>query len=100
MDSTSIMTKVFYLVIPYTPALGGEVVNSSMAFLNQKKTGTTSFGGDHFEDDRVQLEQRMALAAGGLASSGLRAVPLGTEEVIELLYRSFNLNELESPIRL
>mgnify|MGYP003630586792 FL=1 len=100
MDSTSIMTKVFYLVIPYTPALGGEVVSSSMAFLKQKKEGATSFGGSHFEDDRVQLEQRMALAAGGLASSGLRAVPLGTEEVIELLYRSFNLNELESPIRL
>jgi hypothetical protein len=100
MDSTSIMTKVFYLVVPYTPALAGEVVSSSIAFLGQKKSGATSFGGSSFEDDRVQLEQRMALAAGGLASSGLRAVPLGTEEVIELLYRSFNLNELESPIRL
>lgn len=100
MDSTSIMTKVFYLVVPYTPALASEVVSSSIAFLGQKKSGATSFGGSSFEDDRVQLEQRMALAAGGLASSGLRAVPLGTEEVIELLYRSFNLNELESPIRL
>lgn len=100
MDSTSIMTKVFYLVVPYSPAIGSEVVSSSMAFLGQKKTGQASFGGSNFEDDRVQLEQRMALAAGGLASSGLRAVPLGTEEVIELLYRSFNLNELESPIRL
>lgn len=100
MDSTSIMTKVFYLVVPYTPAIASEVVSSSMAFLGQKKSGSTSFGGSNFEDDRVQLEQRMALAAGGLASSGLRAVPLGTEEVIELLYRSFNLNELESPIRL
>lgn len=100
MDSTSIMTKVFYLVVPYSPAIGSEVVSSSMAFLGQKKSAPTSFGGSNFEDDRVQLEQRMALAAGGLASSGLRAVPLGTEEVIELLYRSFNLNELESPIRL
>lgn len=100
MDSTSIMTKVFYLVVPYSPAIGSEVVSSSMAFLSQKKSTPTSFGGSNFEDDRVQLEQRMALAAGGLASSGLRAVPLGTEEVIELLYRSFNLNELESPIRL
>jgi hypothetical protein len=100
MDSTSIMTKVFYLVVPYTPALASEVVSSSIAFLGQKKSGTTSFGSSSFEDDRVQLQQRMALAAGGLASSGLRAEPLGTEEVIELLYRSFNLNELESPIRL
>jgi hypothetical protein len=30
----------------------------------------------------------------------VRAVPLGTEEIIELLYRSFNPGELENPIRL
>jgi len=36
----------------------------------------------------------------GLASSGVRAAPLGTEEIIELLYRSFNVGQLESPIHL
>lgn len=95
MDSTNIMTKLFYIVVPYAPA-PGKVVTSAMSVLNK----TEGASGDSFEDDRVQLEQRMALAAGGLTSSGLRAVPLGTEEIIELLYRSFNLGELESPIRL
>lgn len=94
MDSTNIMTKLFYIVVPYSPA-PVKAVAGAVSLLN--KTGGS---GDTFEDDRVQLEQRMALAAGGLASSGLRAVPLGTEEIIELLYRSFNLGELESPIRL
>lgn len=96
MDSTSIMTKLFYIVVPYAPA-AGKAISSSVSMLGHSKSGQ---GSDPFEDDRVQLEQRMALAAGGLASSGLRAVPLGTEEIIELLYRSFNLGELESPIRL
>jgi hypothetical protein len=48
----------------------------------------------------VQLEQRLSLVAAGLASSGVRAVPLGTEEIIELLYRSFNMGDMESPIPL
>ncbi len=96
MDSTSIMTKLFYIVVPYAPA-GIKSVAGATSFLSHSQG---SEHGSAFEDDRVQLEQRMALAAGGLASSGLRAVPLGTEEIIELLYRSFNLSELESPIRL
>lgn len=99
MDSTSIMTKIFYIVVPYTPGLGTGV-SSAVSFLKHKDSAKLDPAASSFEDDRVQLEQRMALAAGGLASSGLRAIPLGTEEIIELLYRSFNLSELESPIRL
>lgn len=95
IEGTDIMTKTFYLVVPYSPALAGEVV-SSLPFGKKKAGG----GGDdaQFDEYRVQLEQRMALVAGGIASTGLRAVPLGTEELIELLYRSFNLSDLESPV--
>jgi hypothetical protein len=96
MDSTNIMTKLFYIVVPYSPAPAKAVAGAVSMLGRAQGTGST----DTFEDDRVQLEQRMALAAGGLTSAGLRAVPLGTEEIIELLYRSFNLGELESPIRL
>lgn len=96
MDSTNIMTKLFYIVVPYSPA-PAKAVAGAVSMLGR---GQGSGSGDTFEDDRVQLEQRMALAAGGLTSAGLRAVALGTEEIIELLYRSFNLGELESPIRL
>ncbi len=101
MESTSIMTKLFYIVVPYTPALANEV-SSAVPFLGKKPSAHSTGNAevDQFEEHRVQLEQRMSLAASGLAASGLRAVPLGTEEIIELLYRSFNLGELESPIRL
>ncbi len=99
MDSTSIMTKLFYVVVPYTPGLG-KGVSGAVSFLKRSGDTAEQKATSSFEDDRTQLEQRMALAAGGLSSAGLRAVALGTEEIIELLYRSFNLGELESPIRL
>lgn len=102
IDSSDIMTKMFYVVVPYAPSAGSAASNA-VSFLNRKKeggepTGTTQESS--FEESRVQLEQRMALVVQGLASSGVRAIPLGTEEIIELLYRSFNLSELESPIHL
>lgn len=104
MESADIMTKLFYVIVPYTPAIAEQLTKSlpkGLSIPGRKKPEETPQGmTSNFAEDRVQLEQRMALAAGGLASSGIRAVPLGTEEVIELLYRSFNVGELESPIRL
>ncbi len=102
IDSSDIMTKMFYVVVPYSPAVGS-AVSSAVPFLSSKKgpaSHSTGSAGDSFDEHRVQLEQRMALVVSGLASSGVRAIPLGTEEIIELLYRSFNLSELESPIHL
>lgn len=97
-EGSEIMTKLFYLIVPYETAGVNKVSNALSILGNRPQTAaaeTTSF-----EADRAQLNQRMALVSGSLSGTGLRAVPLGTEEVIELLYRSFNLGELETPIRL
>jgi hypothetical protein len=102
IDSSDIMTKMFYVVVPYSPSVGG-TASSALSFLGNKPgpaSHTEGAEGSSFEEYRVQLEQRMALVVSGLAASGVRAIPLGTEEIIELLYRSFNLSELESPIHL
>lgn len=98
-DQVNIMTKTFYVVVPYEPGAGAQVVNS-IPFL--RNTGATPSAGiaNTFEEHRIQLEQRMSLASSGISATGVRAVPLGTEEIIELLYRSFNIGELDSPIRL
>lgn len=99
MDSSDIMTKLFYVVVPYTPAIANQVT-SAIPFL-QKTTGSAApAGADNFEEHRIQLEQRMGLVAAGLQNAGVRAVPLGTEEIIELLYRSFNPGVSENPISL
>ncbi len=96
-DQANIMTKSFYIVVPYTPKMAAAKAVGLGIF---SKTPSQQTANASFEEHRVQLEQRLTLVAGGLAGTGVRAVPLGTEEVIELLYRSFNPGELENPIRL
>jgi hypothetical protein len=97
IEGADIMTKTFYIVVPYTTTSIAQA--SGLPFIGH---GTQSTDGNanssSFEETRVQLEQRMSLVSGGLAQSGLRAIPLGTEEIIELLYRSFNLGDMDNPI--
>jgi hypothetical protein len=94
------MTKTFYNVVPYEGGGGTTVTNTLSSLIGGKKNVEEEGTDLSFDEGRIQLEQRMALVQGGLASAGVRAVPLGTEEIIELLYRSFNIGEMENPIRL
>lgn len=97
-DQANIMTKSFYIVVPYAAHVSAA---RAMNFLRRESTSAKKAAArTSFEEDRAQLEQRLSLVIGGLAGTGVRATMLGTEEVIELLYRSFNPGELENPIRL
>lgn len=97
-DQANIMTKSFYVVVPYSPRASAA---HTIGFLRGGSASEKSAAAQtSFTEDRTQLSQRLSLVAGGLAGTGVRAVQLGTEEVIELLYRSFNPGELENPIRL
>lgn len=98
IEGSDIMTKTFYVVVPYSASAAGVSVKGAFAGIGKSAPAAAAGVDQAFEESRVQLEQRMALVAGGLASAGLRAVPLGTEEIIELLYRSFNLGEMDNPI--
>ncbi len=98
IEGADIMSKLFYVVVPFAPSETAEISKTLSGLM--KKGPTASGGTDMFEEYRVQLEQRMSLVAGGLGSAGVRAVPLGTEELIELLYRSFNVGDMENPIHL
>lgn len=97
-DGTNIMTKTFYLVIPYARSVSFGKAASGLSRFTHSSTPEANADAT-FEEDRIQLEQRMSLAASGLQACGVRAIALGTEEIIELLYRSFNPGALEEPIR-
>ncbi len=102
-DNSSIMTKSFFIVIPYAPALL-QTKDNFMGKLLGKKPSVAEDAAkqkiEDFEEHRSQLEQRMSVVEQGLVRSGVRVVQLGTEEIIELYYRIFNPGDMEKPIQL
>lgn len=98
VDISNIMTKNFFIVVPYEKsAIQAKDISLSNVFgkkQNAKQDQT------NFEEALSQLEQRMAVVEQGLIRSGVRTIKLDTEEVIELYYKIFNPGEQEKPIKL
>ncbi len=90
-SQVDIMTKNFFVVIPYTP-LNLEVKGITK-FL-KPKPGAEERSADKFFEDRTQLEQRVSIVEQGLSRIGIRTALLGTEELIELFYHIFNPEDL------
>jgi hypothetical protein len=101
VESTNIMSKSFFVVVPYDPPLITASKNPISSILPSKsaKTGNTTADAQ-FQEYRSQLEQRVAVVEQGLVRCGIRAAELGTEEVVELFYKLFNPGETEKPIQI
>lgn len=87
LQVSNIMEKRFYVVVPYYL----EVVEAGKGMLpfggSTKKTGINI---NDFESYRVHMAQRVDAIVSGLSEMNLRAVQLGTEGLIELLYTTYN----------
>lgn len=97
-----IMTKNFFIVVPYDPALiarGGGLAGTLGTLTGRGSSTTGVLTDEQFEQYRTQLEQRISVVEQGLVRTGVRVVKLGTEEVIELFYKLFNPGELEKPLQ-
>jgi len=103
VETTNIMTKSFFVVIPYDPPImtGGKNPITK-AFPGKKKSAAeeTKTSDEKFQEYRSQLEQRVAVVEQGLVRCGVRAAELGTEEVVELFYKLFNPGETEKPMQI
>jgi type IV secretory pathway VirB4 component len=96
-ETRNIMKKSFYVVVPYVPPIVSQSkgLQKIFAFLDKKKSAETQSIID-FEEQRVQLEQRVSVVEQGLGRIGLRTAELQSDEVIELLYKTFNPGEFTS----
>lgn len=92
VELANIMSKNFYVVVPYS---ADEVANPTWStkvkkFLNPvAQIASTAEG---FKHAKVKLDERVNHVMAELGSIGLRSLVLNTEELIELLYQSYNLD--------
>ena len=103
-EAVSIMSKSFFIVVPYNTSVLESKGGVSGALGGFFKSPTTKVDKkkslELFEEGRSQLEQRLSVVQQGLSRSSVRAVQLGTEELVEVYYKTFNPNESEKPIQL
>lgn len=103
VENSRIMTKSFYVIIPYNPAAisaggGKKGVGGLSSLIGSQTKGQQSISPQQLAEYRSQLEQRISVVVQGLGRVGVRSAQLGTEEVIELFYRLFNIGELNRPL--
>lgn len=87
---SNIMSKFFYVVVPFSSSedeQSGLVSKLTGIFQPQKTIG---LHGELFTTYKSQLLQRVEHVAAALSGTGVRISQLNTEELIELLYNSYN----------
>jgi len=97
VDNTNIMSKNFFVVVPYYPPIIQLRKTQGVwekIFKRQKKSVEDN---NDFLENRQQLTQRALVIEEGLGRIGLRSTPLDTEGLIELFYKIFNPGELNAP---
>lgn len=89
-EISNIMSKFFYIVVPFSPveSESGGFFKKISSMMNPKRVVIERR--EILETYKSQLWQRVDHITAGLTGIGLQLVPLKTEEIIELLYNSYN----------
>ncbi|MBI3984253.1 hypothetical protein HY346_03045 [Candidatus Microgenomates bacterium] len=93
-EAANIMDKQFYVVIQYYPSvLSAEGVTSGLRRLGsifKSKPGPITINETDYNKYKTELAQRVQTVVSGLAQINIQAIPLNTQELIELYYTAYN----------
>jgi len=96
VELSNIVTKNFYIVVPFSPSFAEK--SGALGFVSSIFSGKKAIsaeGGDQFQEYRTQLLQRVDAVQLGLQRFGVRSAVLKTDELIELFYGLYNMQELD-----
>jgi len=89
-SEVDVMSKNFFLIIPYTPP-PLDFKNNLGNFFSK---GSKMLQNATFEEQRIQLEQRQSVVEQGLNRIGVRTIALGKDELVELFYHIYNPSDI------
>lgn len=95
-EKINIMTKNFFIIVPYKPAVINSGGGGAFSFFKKQNTEEKNLS---FEESKSQLDERVSFVMQGISRTGVRAENLNTEELIELYYRTFNPGDTQDPAR-
>lgn len=96
VQQTNIMSKQFYIVVPYFSQLNaGQAVKSSAGLMGGLFGGgnnknKVSIDESLLEKAKTELKNRVQSIMNGLLQIGVQSMPLDTQELIELYYNAYN----------
>jgi type IV secretory pathway VirB4 component len=92
VEEVNIMDKQFYVVVPYFPP---SVISQNANLVTGVKAAFTptpeiTVSEEEFHKSKQELSQRIALVSSGMSQMGIRAIALGTQELVDLYYMWYN----------
>jgi hypothetical protein len=91
---SNIMSKQFYLVVPYyPPATSKQALETSKKLFGsvfEKKSPVVTINQVDLEKAKTELKNRVSAVLDGLQQMGVQGAPLDTQELIELYYNTYN----------
>lgn len=86
-----VMSKNFFVIIPYTPTQINLTKGIANLFTPEHNSNVgTPPNETQFEENRIQLEQRVGMVSEGLARVGVRTITLEKDDLVELYYHLYN----------
>lgn len=92
-DQINIMDKAFYVVIGHVAKGVSEKPTLIDKVLSRNKTDVTQMSDSDFAEYQEILNERVKTISGRLNSLGVSTQELGTKEIIELFYNTYNPEE-------
>jgi len=88
--SANIMAKTFYVIVPYSAGEEAQKKGIMNIIKQVGGSGKTQIEQQRFHQIKAQLWQRVDHVAASLGAMSVRALPLNTEELVELFYELYN----------